>query len=217
MRRSRRIGSLLAVAVVLLAAACGGQSIRRSTADRAPSRGGDLIVLLPDPDSGNVGRATVSNASGTADLDRARAATYVAKNAAPSPVTTLSESAAVQAVGGVFDALPPAAQHFILKFQFDSDELTPESKALLPDILRTVKSRPVPDVLVIGHTDTSGPSGANIALGLRRAAQIRKLLVETGLDASLIEIGSHGEADLVIPTPDGVAEPRNRRVEISVK
>ena len=217
MRISSHAGRLAAIAAMLLAVACGGSVRTRSTADLSSSGERDLVVLLPDPDSASVGRATVTNASGKVELDRARAATYIARNAAPSPVTTLSESDAQKAVGSVFNAMPPAAQHFFLKFQFDSDELTPESKALLPDVLRTVKSRPVPDVLVIGHTDTSGPAVANIALGLRRATLIRKLLVETGLDASLIEIGSHGEADLVIPTPDGVAEPRNRRVEIAVK
>jgi len=43
------------------------------------------------------------------------------------------------------------------------------------------------------------------------------MLIEVGLDASLIETTSHGEADLLVPTADNVAEPRNRRVEITVR
>jgi outer membrane protein OmpA-like peptidoglycan-associated protein len=72
-------------------------------------------------------------------------------------------------------------------------------------------------VLVIGHTDTVGTRASNIVLGMRRAELLRKLLVEAGLDSSLIEIASHGEADLLVPTGDEVAEPRNRRVEITVR
>jgi outer membrane protein OmpA-like peptidoglycan-associated protein len=52
---------------------------------------------------------------------------------------------------------------------------------------------------------------------MRRAEMIRKQLVDIGLDPTLIEIVSHGEADLLIKTADEVPEPRNRRVEISVR
>jgi len=34
---------------------------------------------------------------------------------------------------------------------------------------------------------------------------------------SAIEVRSHGEAELLVPTPDGVFERRNRRVDISVR
>jgi outer membrane protein OmpA-like peptidoglycan-associated protein len=46
---------------------------------------------------------------------------------------------------------------------------------------------------------------------------IRKQLIDIGLDPTLIEIVSHGEADLLVPTADDVPEPRNRRVEITVR
>ena len=38
---------------------------------------------------------------------------------------------------------------------------------------------------------------------------------EAGLDASAVEVISHGESDLLVRTADEVAEPRNRRVEIA--
>ena len=46
---------------------------------------------------------------------------------------------------------------------------------------------------------------------------VRALLVDAGLAASTIEVTSHGEGDLLIRTLDETPEPRNRRVEISVK
>jgi outer membrane protein OmpA-like peptidoglycan-associated protein len=46
---------------------------------------------------------------------------------------------------------------------------------------------------------------------------VRALLVRAGLDAALIEVGSHGESDLLIQTADSTPEPRNRRVEIAVR
>ena len=58
---------------------------------------------------------------------------------------------------------------------------------------------------------------SNVALGLKRATSVQRLLVTAGLDPSIIEVRSHGEADLSIKTPNNTAEPRNRRVEIVVR
>ncbi len=202
-----------ALAVVLAAAACGPRP--RTTPD---TTGPEIVALLPDPDTGGIGRAHVSNGAGGVDLSEARASTVVSSSRkAPAAVVRLSEAETNRLFGGVLASLPPAPQHFIVNFQFDSDEPTAESRAMLPQILAAVKNRPYPEVLVIGHTDTIGTRASNVTLGMRRAELIRKLLIEAGLDATLIESASHGEADLLIPTADEVAEPRNRRVEITVR
>jgi outer membrane protein OmpA-like peptidoglycan-associated protein len=70
---------------------------------------------------------------------------------------------------------------------------------------------------VIGHTDTTGDTTSNAALGLRRATLIRDLLIQAGLDGTVIEVRSHGESDTVVPTPDNTAEARNRRVEVTIR
>jgi OOP family OmpA-OmpF porin len=179
--------------------------------------GREVVTLLPDPGTGAVGRAIVSNASGSVELAAARASTVVIGKQAPAAATTLSEAAAKQLEADAFAALPPAALHFTLNFKFDSDDLTDQSRALLPEVLRAVRGRPSPEVLVIGHTDTVGSSVTNIAIGLRRAEMIRRQLIDIGLAPRFIDATSHGEADLLVPTADDVREPRNRRVEISVR
>ena len=62
-----------------------------------------------------------------------------------------------------------------------------------------------------------GDPRANLALGLKRAISVRNMLVAAGLAPSTIEVASHGEADLLVKTPDNTPEPRNRRVEITVR
>jgi outer membrane protein OmpA-like peptidoglycan-associated protein len=179
--------------------------------------GQDLVVLLPDPSDGTVGRATVSTPAGTQELGAARESTLVAPNKPPAPIVVMSEADAQQLFGDTLSALPPAARHFTLYFRFESDELTDESRALVPAILQAVKDRPFPDVAVVGHTDTTGTPPANYELGLRRANAIRRSLINAQIAASVIEATSHGEADPLIKTADGVLEPRNRRVEITVR
>ena len=176
-----------------------------------------LVVLLPDSDTNVTGRAAVSNSAGSVDLAAARDSVLAIPARTPGPVTTMSEEEVQRIFGAALAALPPAPQHFTLYFKFESNELTDESRALVPDILSLVSARAVPEVLIVGHTDTMGAPKANIELGLNRAATVRGFLVQAGLDPSPVEVVSHGETDLLVKTPDETPEPRNRRVEISVR
>jgi outer membrane protein OmpA-like peptidoglycan-associated protein len=196
-----------------LVSACGPHRIR--TPER--SSGQSLIVLLPDLETGVVGKAVVSNPKGSTGLDGSRESTQVSANQSPSPAIVMSEAEVQRIFAIALSALPPPPQHFTLYFRFQSDELTAQSSALVQQILKAVKDRPFADVIVVGHTDTTGTDAANFELGLKRAKTVRNFLVEAGLDASFIDVISHGESDPLIATADGVFEPRNRRVEITVR
>jgi outer membrane protein OmpA-like peptidoglycan-associated protein len=212
MNHPRRFGILIAMLASGLVWACGAQRVRTP----AP-RGQDLIVLLPDPVDGTIGRAGVSNPAGGVELAAARESTSVSPHRPPGPVIVMSEAAVQRLFGDALAALPPAPQHVVLYFRFESDQLTEQSRALVPQILQAVKDRPFPDVAVVGHTDTTGTAASNIELGLRRARAIRNLLLDAGVVAGVIETTSHGEADLLVKTADEVPEPRNRRVDITVR
>ena len=175
------------------------------------------MVLLPDPGDAAVGRAVVSNPAGGVALAAARESTTVSPGRPPAPVTVLSEDDANRLFGDLLSTLPPAPEHFVLYFRFESDDLTDESRALLPKVLEALRTRPFPDVAVVGHTDTTGSAAGNVELGLRRANAIRAQLVQAGIGAAVIDVTSHGEADLLVKTADQVLEPRNRRVEITVR
>jgi outer membrane protein OmpA-like peptidoglycan-associated protein len=196
-----------------LAIACGPKQIA------APTRPGQtLIVLLPDADTGSTGRATVSNKSGSADLAAEGAATLATANRRPGSIATLSDEDMTRLFGGALSAMPPPPRRFTLYFQFESDNLlTVESLALVPEVLNTFKDRSLDEISIAGHTDTMGTPPANFDLGLRRALFVRDLLVQAGLHPSNMEVTSHGEADLLIRTPDETPEPGNRRVEISIR
>jgi outer membrane protein OmpA-like peptidoglycan-associated protein len=212
MNHPRPFAVLVATLAAGLVSGCGPQRIQTS----APP-GQALVVLLPDPGDGTVGRVVVSNPAGAAELAAARESTSVSPNQPPGPVRVMSEADAQRLFGAALSALPPASRQFVLFFRFESDELTDQSRALIPRVLQAVKGRPFPDVAVVGHTDTTGTAASNIELGLRRANAIRSLLVAAGVDAAVIEVTSHGEADLLVKTADEVLEPRNRRVDITVR
>jgi outer membrane protein OmpA-like peptidoglycan-associated protein len=129
----------------------------------------------------------------------------------------MSEADVRRIFADAISAQPPAPSHFTLYFQFDSDELTPESRKLVGEVQASVKTYPAPQVAVVGHTDTTGSATANIGLGMRRAETVRTRLVEAGIDRSAIVVTSHGEATPLVPTADNVNEPKNRRVDITVR
>lgn len=137
--------------------------------------------------------------------------------AAPRPITQMSDADVARLFGAALDALPPAPKHFILYFKFESDTLTDESSRQVADVLDAVKRLTVPEVVVIGHTDTMGDARSNVALGLKRAMAVRNVLLAAGITPEVIQLASHGESDLLIKTRDNTPEPRNRRVEISVR
>ena len=97
--------------------------------------------------------------------------------------------------------MPPAPRRFTLFFRFESDALTDQSQALIPEILAAVKEHAVQDVVVVGHTDTMGTQQANYGLGLKRAMMVRNLLVTAGLNGSTIDVTSVGELDPLVKTP----------------
>ena len=207
--RRRTPGAVLFAAA--LASACA--PIRLSVPEQP---GQTLTVLLPDDDK-TTGRANVSNSSGATDLTASREATVAYAGQPPTPATPMSEAEVRRIFGEALSALPPPPQQFTLYIRFESDTLTAESRSMVPEILQAIKDHPVPELLVIGHTDTKGTSAANYDLGRKRAEMVRAFLIEAGLDASAIAVASHGESDLLVPTADDVLEARNRRVDISVR
>ena len=67
------------------------------------------------------------------------------------------------------------------------------------------------------HTDSVGSDQYNDALAQKRAEAVRAMLAARGIAPQDIVAIGRGKRDLLVPTPDGVAEPRNRRVEIVVR
>jgi outer membrane protein OmpA-like peptidoglycan-associated protein len=212
MNKARWFALVVGLVAAGAASACGQLRVG------APERPGQtLIVLLPDDVGDSLGKATVSNPKGATNLESRNDATVASTNRRPTSAKHLSDSEVRRIFGDALSALPPPPQRFTLFFRFESDELTPGSRSMVPKILEAIKNHPVPELLVVGHTDTTGTTDRNFDLGLKRAEMVRGVLIEAGLDGSAIEIISHGETDLLVATADDTFESKNRRVDISVR
>jgi outer membrane protein OmpA-like peptidoglycan-associated protein len=129
----------------------------------------------------------------------------------------MAEKEVKVSVGSALSALPKPPVQVILYFHPDSAVLTRESAARIRDVMRAIGDRGQADISVVGHTDTLGKNNYNDRLSLKRARTVADLLVKNGVNPSVLEITSHGKNNPLIPTGDQVREPRNRRMEMTVR
>ncbi|MEQ9811168.1 MAG: OmpA family protein [Azospirillaceae bacterium] len=109
---------------------------------------------------------------------------------------------------------PPAQDRFIVFFDWDRSNLTPQANGVLDQVVATYNQVGFAQVLAEAHTDTSGPATYNVGLSQRRGESVRQGLIARGIAPDEIVVRAFGETQLLVPTPDGVREPQNRRVEI---
>lgn len=171
------------------------------------------VVLLPSPD-GSVGRVSVQGSRGEQVLSGAQQGAALDGGTAPYAV---SEAQIARDFGAARAAQPVLPEQFRLYFDIGGAELTADSKALLSVILARARARTAVDVSVTGHTDTLGPPEINEDLALKRAQAIAEHLRQAGLPNLVLTVESHGERNLLIATPDETSEPRNRRVEVTLR
>ena len=111
-------------------------------------------------------------------------------------------------------APPPPARQFVVYFEFDKSDLTPEGAKVVQDAAAAYKQTGSARIAVTGYTDLAGTQKYNLGLSKRRADTVRGALVRQGVPDSAIAEAWRGKENPAVPTPDGVREPRNRRVEI---
>jgi outer membrane protein OmpA-like peptidoglycan-associated protein len=174
-----------------------------------------LFAVLPAPD-GHIGTIAVERDGERHVIHAKYGAERLQADGTLHP-ETLTEADVQARFGTTLAALPAAPATFILYFLPDSDELTSASKRELEHVIAEIRRRPLPDIVVIGHTDTVGARSYNDRLSLARAERMRELLVERGIPAGHVQARGRGERELLVPTANEVHEPRNRRVEINVR
>jgi outer membrane protein OmpA-like peptidoglycan-associated protein len=172
------------------------------------------VVLLPEKD-GHHGALVVKQRDREVVLDQPYAA---ARQTPLGPRTyTTTPQEVDTAFGAALAAQPMRVAQFTLYFVEGTDELTDESRQIVESVFAEIMKRPVPDLMVIGHTDTVGSDQFNDVLSRQRADTVRAALIRHGIASENVAAVGRGKRELVVPTADGVAEQRNRRVDIIVR
>jgi OmpA-OmpF porin, OOP family len=112
-------------------------------------------------------------------------------------------------------AVAPQKQAFIVFFEFDKSSLTADGRKVVDAAAAAFKSGRS-NVAIAGYTDLAGTQQYNLALSKRRADTVKAALVRDGVPAAAIDASWHGKENPRVPTANGVREPQNRRVEITM-
>jgi outer membrane protein OmpA-like peptidoglycan-associated protein len=101
-----------------------------------------------------------------------------------------------------------------IRFDFDRDEIRPESAATLDEIADLMRGQPALVLAVVGHTDNQGGSAYNMDLSRRRAHAVVEALRGRGIDADRLTARGAGAGDPVAGNDSDDGRARNRRVEL---
>ncbi len=116
-----------------------------------------------------------------------------------------------------FAGVPGKTESFVAReilFKFNSDEVDPAFAQSLRRFAEYLLRPPGIKTLVIeGHTDSVGPGDYNLALSLRRAIAVKKVLVEAGLPAGKVKAQGYGESRPIADNGNFQGRAINRRVE----
>lgn len=93
-------------------------------------------------------------------------------------------------------------------FAFDDASVQPSERDRLAANVACIEKTKGKNVLLIGHTDTSGTDEYNIALSERRAQAVADYMARLGTDPARMQIVPKGETE-----PTGLGDDRDRRVE----
>jgi general secretion pathway protein A len=147
-----------------------------------------------------------------AETPRAPAESAAERAAGRAP----AEPAAAAAPEATLRATPDpfSRGRVVIRFQFNSNELTPEALDALDAIAEYLVSRPKLHVRINGYTDSTGSETYNLNVSQFRANSIKSYLAGKGVDASRLTAAGLGSRSPMAPndTPEG--RERNRRVEI---
>lgn len=133
--------------------------------------------------------------------------------AAPPPVSDVMPPVSAGATPSGPLAVEDAK--YLVFFDFDSSRVDQGGQSVIDSVVAEINRQNISAVNIVGHTDTSGSNTYNERLGLRRANAVKKALEERGIQANIINAQTRGESQLMVPTPEGVREPANRRAEIT--
>lgn len=134
----------------------------------------------------------------------------------------LSALAVVAAVPATVVALAPPAQAqtiaatYTVEFALGSASLDAAAQATVEQAAAAFLQGESPRMELTGHTDTTGSADYNLLLSQRRVETVQEALVAEGVPPDAITMEAVGQSDLIVPTPDGVAEQANRVVVANV-
>lgn len=103
-----------------------------------------------------------------------------------------------------------------IQFALNSAELSETSKANLEDLAETLKKYDDTNILIEGHTDSSGTREYNMGLSEKRAESVADYLEDLGVAGKRVTTAGYGPDQPVAENDSDYGRQQNRRVEVAI-
>lgn len=103
-----------------------------------------------------------------------------------------------------------------LLFGFDSSALRDASKENLQKLARIMSEDDDTNLMIVGHTDSTGDENYNLRLSERRSQSAANYLIEQGIDSNRVQVEGRGEYEPIAENDTEAGRQDNRRVEVAI-
>ena len=103
-----------------------------------------------------------------------------------------------------------------LLFGLDSAVVRPAARTNLQNLASNLDKYPDTDLLIVGHTDSTGTESYNLALSKRRAMAVSDYLASQGVARPRLKMDGRGELEPVASNASEDGRQQNRRVEVAI-
>jgi peptidoglycan-associated lipoprotein len=196
---SRRRMLVLASALSLGALGACRHKIEPTTTP-TPSADAGMVV-------GDAAAARRADSLAAADLARRRADSIAAASRAAANNSVDAQRAQAEMLGLLRQRV---------YFDYDRDNLRDDAVAILDGKAAILLANPDLSLTITGHTDERGTAEYNLALGQRRAAQVKRYLASKGIGEGRLVTQSLGDSQPAVAGTDESAYQQNRRAEFVV-
>jgi peptidoglycan-associated lipoprotein len=154
----------------------------------------------------------------TINQDSIDAAERARKAAADAAARAAAEKAAAEAAARLAAEIAAAKAAFAVPvyFDYDKSDIRDDQKATLEAKIPIFQANADMRIRVAGHTDNRGSDEYNLALGQRRAAEVKQYLIARGIAADRIDVVSFGEERPAVAQDNEDAWAKNRRDEFEI-
>jgi OOP family OmpA-OmpF porin len=115
------------------------------------------------------------------------------------------------------DVLNRALASRTVQFESGSAILTGEGRGVLDDMATAIVRVGIPQLDIVGHTDSAGDRKNNILLSVQRADAVKAYLSERGIEAQRMIVSGRGPDLPVADNATSAGRAQNRRIEFVIR
>lgn len=104
-----------------------------------------------------------------------------------------------------------------ISFDVGSAAIKPQLRAVLDPFASSLQGDPNAQVVIVGHTDSTGSDALNNRLSIERADSVRDYIVTRGVAAGRVSTAGRGDREPIADNTTEAGRAKNRRVEIFLR